>query len=529
MNIKRMLVMYIIVFTMILGFAPTLNAQATTKDFNIISNTEVTAEQAKQWAKSKGATETFAELSKLYWKYADDSGVNPGIAYVQAAKETGYGKFGGVLDESYKNPCGMKTASGGGDYDKNAHQKFNSWDEGVQAHLDHLALYAGADGYPKSNTYDPRHFVTIKGKATTTNSLGGRWAPSAVYGEEVGKLYMNLLDYSGVSYDKNDSEDDLWDDEDTSSNPNPGTVENKPKDLDIGTVIEFKNVETDSSEEKDSTPDITSTIGWKQDDGKWYYYKSDESKVFGWIKIDGKWYYLDDDDGSMATGWLHKNNIWHYLEESGAMVTGWKSINNKWYFFNKNGEMLTGIQRDGNNMYYLNDSGEMINQQGWQKVQDKWIYVENSGKLKLGWFKDDNESWYYLQGDGSMVTGIKNIDGKVYSFYDNGIMQTGWKQVHESWYYFLDSGEMATGWTYVGDDCYYLYDNGAMAKGWINIGDSWYLLNSSGAMQTGWVTSGDDMYYLDKSTGRMLTNTVVDGYKLGNDGKRRNKVNSSDS
>ena len=67
----------------------------------------------------------------------------------------------------------LKTAAGGGDTDKNAHQKFDSWDEGVQAHMDHLALYAGANGYPKNNTYDPRHFVTIKGKATTVNSLGG--------------------------------------------------------------------------------------------------------------------------------------------------------------------------------------------------------------------------------------------------------------------------------------------------------------------------------------------------------------------
>lgn len=86
-------------------------------------------------------------------------------------KETGYGKFGGVLDESYHNPCGMKTSSGGGDYDPNAHQKFNSWDEGVQAHLDHLALYAGADGYPKSDTFDPRHFVTIKGRHQLSTHL----------------------------------------------------------------------------------------------------------------------------------------------------------------------------------------------------------------------------------------------------------------------------------------------------------------------------------------------------------------------
>ncbi|SJU02468.1 Uncharacterised protein [Clostridioides difficile] len=68
------------------------------------------------------------------------------------------------MDESYNNPCGMKTSQGGSDTDPNAHQRFNSWDEGVQAHLDHLALYAGAKGYPKEGTYDPRHFVSDKAR-----------------------------------------------------------------------------------------------------------------------------------------------------------------------------------------------------------------------------------------------------------------------------------------------------------------------------------------------------------------------------
>ena len=540
-TIKKKLTIFSVVFTMILGLFPTLSVQAATTDFKIISNTEVTAAQAKKWAESKGATNTFADLAKLYWKYADEcGGVNPGIAYVQAAKETGYGRFGGVLDESYKNPCGMKTSSGGGDYDKDAHEKFNTWDEGVQAHMDHLALYAGADGYPKTNTYDPRHFVTIKGRASTTNSLGGKWAPSATYGEEVSKLYMDLLDSAGVEYEKEDSED-----EDTSSVPNPGTVESKPADLTIESAIELpkkasginstntadNNSYQDSASGNnaaDDTPSIVSTIGWKQIDGNWYYYKSDETKAFGWIKPDSNWYYLDDEDGRMVRGWHKDNNLWYYFDESGAMTKGWKLIDNKWYFFNKDGVMTTGVQNDGDNSYYLDKSGEMIDEEGWRKIDDKWIYLESGGKIKLGWFKE-NGNWYYLQGDGTMVTGLKRIDEKVYSFYDNGTMQTDWKQINGNWYYFRSSGEMATGWTYDGDTCYYLYDNGAMAKGWIQVDGLWYLLNSSGAMQTGWVTSNGDTYYLDKSTGRLLTNTTVDGYKIGNDGKRKNKVSQGSS
>ena len=162
-------------------------------DINIISSPGISVDTAKEWAKSKGATETFISLADLYWKYSSSNGnVNPAVAYAQAAKETGYGKFGGVIDASYHNPCGLKTSQGGSDTDPNAHMKFKSWDEGVQAHLDHLALYAGASGYPRKTTYDPRHFSSVFGKAKTVTALGGNWAPSPTYGKEIMELYSQI-------------------------------------------------------------------------------------------------------------------------------------------------------------------------------------------------------------------------------------------------------------------------------------------------------------------------------------------------
>ena len=531
MNIKKKLITFLFAFAMIISLVPIKSVHAAVNNFDIISDTKVTAAQAKQWAKSKGATDSFLDLAQLYWKYADKcGGVNPAIAYVQAAKETGYGKFGGVLDESYHNPCGLKTSAGGGDYDKEAHQRFNSWDEGVQAHMDHLALYAGASGYPKSNTYDPRHFVTIKGKATTTNDLSTRWAPSSTYGEEVGKLYMNLMDYAGVkdnSSNNSSEEEDSYPDSSSNEQPNPGSIEDKPKDLNVNSVLEGVNVDTDNSELDDDKVLITSSNGWKLEDGKWYYYKEDGIKAVGWIKPDSNWYYLDDETGEMKTGWLKLNNKWYYLESSGAMSKGWKFVGGKWYFMNmKTGIMETGIQYDGSHLYYLESSGAMNTTSGWKKINDKWYYMKNNGQVAIGWYKENN-TWYYLQGDGSMVTGLNKINGEVYSFNNSGAMENGWKSVNNNWYYFNNSGEMATGWINDRGTYYYLYDNGAMAKGWLKLGGTWYFLNSSGAMATGWITSNGDMYYLDPSTGRMVTNTTIDGYKIGSNGKRGSKVSSS--
>ena len=54
------------------------------KDLNdllIISDTNITANDAEKWAKSKGATETFIDLADLYLEYSEDcDNVNPAIA-----------------------------------------------------------------------------------------------------------------------------------------------------------------------------------------------------------------------------------------------------------------------------------------------------------------------------------------------------------------------------------------------------------------------------------------------------------------
>ncbi len=138
--------------------------------------------QAQAWARNKGASQLFIDLAALFWNLYMASGVDPAVAYAQSALETNYGRFTGVLDASYCNPCGIKTSAGGGDYDPAAHQRFPDWSTGITAQYDHLALYAGCAGYPKSVTPDPRHFPILNGTAPCVVNLGGKWAPSPDYG-----------------------------------------------------------------------------------------------------------------------------------------------------------------------------------------------------------------------------------------------------------------------------------------------------------------------------------------------------------
>jgi hypothetical protein len=156
----------------------------------ILDYPEGSQDAARQWAAANGAPQFYIDLVPRYWAIATARGVRPDVAYAQSAKETNFGKFGGVVDPSFQNPCGMKTTAGGANGDPNAHQRFPDWDTGITACVDHLALYAGAPGYPRAGSPDPRHFAFIFGTATIVEGLGGRWAPSLDYGHSIVNGYL---------------------------------------------------------------------------------------------------------------------------------------------------------------------------------------------------------------------------------------------------------------------------------------------------------------------------------------------------
>ena len=151
----------------------------------IISAPRALKNQAKQFVKNKGAAKFFINLADLYWNLSGlHGGIDPTIAYAQAIIETGYGKFGGRIDASYKNPCGLKITTGTDDRPE-SHMKFESWEDGISAHIDHLALYVGASGYPREKTKDPRHFSYLFGKIKYAEELSGNWTPDTSYGNKI--------------------------------------------------------------------------------------------------------------------------------------------------------------------------------------------------------------------------------------------------------------------------------------------------------------------------------------------------------
>lgn len=165
---------------------------------NILGKSTVTYEQLETWVKSiKTANPLLLQNLPIMWRLANERGILVEVFLSQVVTETGYLNFGGVIDASFHNTCGLKTTKGGGDYEANAHMRFKTWEEGLTAHADHLALYAGAPGFPKyspntkgytnekykanGTTQDPRHFTYLYGKCKTVEGLSGTWATNKNY------------------------------------------------------------------------------------------------------------------------------------------------------------------------------------------------------------------------------------------------------------------------------------------------------------------------------------------------------------
>ena len=81
------------------------------------------------------------------------------------------------------------------------------------------------------------------------------------------------------------------------------------------------------------------------------------------------------------------------------------------------------------------------------------------------------------------------------------------------------SGTYYIGWSKLADGTWNFYDatGTKIAGNWVNFAGVWYYLKADGAMAIGWYQVLDNWYYFNQS-GAMLSNTVIDGYKLNASG-----------
>lgn len=176
----------------------------------ILGKPSATLDQCQTWIDGVKTAHPMAKaMVPLLWDAAIVNGIDPTVLIAQAMKETGYFNFKGVIRPNFCNTCGLKVTKGGGDQDPGAHMRFDYWEDGIMAHSDHLALYAGASNQPKyspecgshqneqyrhnGTTKDPRHFTYLHGKCPNVEDLSGNWAPGSDYGQEVIRIANQMI------------------------------------------------------------------------------------------------------------------------------------------------------------------------------------------------------------------------------------------------------------------------------------------------------------------------------------------------
>lgn len=270
--------------------------------------------------------------------------------------------------------------------------------------------------------------------------------------------------------------------------------------------------------------------GWISRKGFNYFYENWHMKR-GWINYaDAVWY--TDAMGRMVTGWqdLEGNGTKRYFAPEGPMAIGITKVGENTYYFAADGVMQTGWQTIGGFRYLLGGDGVM--QFGWYRAPEGTYYFGDTGAMATGWltladqktyhfdeqkgllsvstFVTTNGLKYYVDTDGSMVRGFKNIGGANYYFAPDGSMQTGLIPVDGKNYYFAADGVMQTGWQTIGGQRFFFDPaTGAMQTGFISDGTAQYYLAPNGAAVSGWQDIDGKRYHFDETTNAMSVNTLV--------------------
>ena len=137
--------------------------------------------------KSKGSA-SIDEFCKILYEEASFEGVCPEVLYAQVMKETGYLRFGNLVQANQCNFGGVGATGSG-----NPGYTFSSVREGLRVQVQHLKAYATTE--PLNNPcIDPRFNLVSRGCAPKTTDLNGRWAiPGKGYGESLNAIVLDVL------------------------------------------------------------------------------------------------------------------------------------------------------------------------------------------------------------------------------------------------------------------------------------------------------------------------------------------------
>lgn len=131
------------------------------------------------------------EFASYYIDEGLAEGINSDAAFTQMCLETGFLRFGGLVQEDWNNFCGLGAMDA-------AHpgEIFETEQLGVRAHIQHLQAYATTEDITLNNELiDPRYNWVHKTKYVEDIwGLAGTWAMDPDYGHKLDAILSRMED-----------------------------------------------------------------------------------------------------------------------------------------------------------------------------------------------------------------------------------------------------------------------------------------------------------------------------------------------
>ena len=240
----------------------------------------------------------------------------------------------------------------------------------------------------------------------------------------------------------------------------------------------------------------------------YYYMGSDGSMQTGIVKAnDGRLYYIGEDGTVQKKAqWIEQDGKRYFCNAEGILYQNrFIKFGTIYYYMGSDGSMQTGIVKanDGR-LYYIGEDGTVQKKAQWIEQDGKRYFCNAEGILYQNRFIKFGDTYYYCGNDAAIVKGTTQaVNGVLYRFDSNGIMikEGGWGEYKGNKYY----KNPATGFPYKNQ--------------WVTFGRIWYYANSNGFMVSGWQTIGGYKYYFYYDTKYMARNAVIEGIKIGDDGR----------
>lgn len=133
--------------------------------------------------------EHILQFAQFYIDEAAAEGINSDVAFAQMCLETGYLRFGGLVQPEFHNYCGLGAMDA-----EHPGEQFATEELGVRAHIQHLHAYCThEDELLNQELIDPRYNWVHKTKyVEDIFGLAGTWATDPNYGNKIDDILCRM-------------------------------------------------------------------------------------------------------------------------------------------------------------------------------------------------------------------------------------------------------------------------------------------------------------------------------------------------